>query len=126
MTETSWNNRMANEVSPTRVWVRLRSLSICMTRAVDDMASAMPTASEPCHVWPSSSPVTMKASDVTVTWALPRPRMARRMRHNTAGSSSMPIRNIIMITPISATSATLSGWAISDRPKGPMTTPAIR
>jgi hypothetical protein len=70
--------------------------------AVDDMASAQPTASAACHARPAAIAAPPVTSTVATTCRLPTPSTALRMRQKAAGSSSRPTRNSIITTPNSA------------------------
>jgi hypothetical protein len=94
--------------------------------AVDDMASTIPTARAVCQGRPSSIETPAMASEVPITWAPPKPKIALRMSHRVEGWTSRPIRNSRMTTPNSAKVRTSVCSPTSDRANGPITTPAIR
>ena len=103
------------------------SLSVCSTMAVDDSESVMPTAAAACHGRPTSSAPVATASVVMTTCRPPKPRIGARSVQSIAGSSSSPMTKSIITTPNSAKCMTsCPPVPSSDRPKGPMATPASR
>ena len=108
-----------------------------MTIAVEDIASAPPTASAAAGFRPSPQPIAVRISIVTTTCDSPSPNTSRRMRLRRSNDSSSPMVNRSATTPKAASlsiASTLIANALSQcafpasdpSPYGPSATPASR
>ncbi len=125
ITARSWKSRTEKTDRPDVVFICPVSRKVCNTMAVDERASARPTAIACCHgrTMAAAPPITRL---VRTTWAPPTPNMGVRICQSSDGLSSRPTKKSIMTTPNSVKCITSSTSPISDSPKGPMTMPAIR
>ncbi len=105
-TARSWNSSTLKILRPCSVSSSSRSDSILETIAVDDIASAPPSAIDACQVRSNtalnSQPTGATASMVSTTWLPPRPNTSRRIARSLARLNSSPIENIKKTTPNSA------------------------
>ena len=109
-TARSWNSRMPMILRPCSLSSSSRSVSILTTMAVDDMASAPPSANAPCQLickWAGSwlamsQPNSKVAMMVNATCASPRPNTMPRIASSLGSENSSPIENIRNTTPNSA------------------------
>ena len=80
----------------------MRSARSLLTIAVEDMASAPPSAKPVCQGKPSSQASAVGANTVSSTCPIPRPNTTRRMLNSLGRLNSSPIENIRNTTPNSA------------------------
>ena len=126
MAATSWNSRIENPAWPLWVRIRLRSCSVCSAMAVDDSASPSAPTRLVRQGRPTSQAAPNSGSAHSSIWALPKPKIGRRMLHNRLGCSSSPTTNSISTTPNSAKCR--MSWTLLTKasPQGPMAMPATR
>lgn len=105
-TARSWNSSTLMMLRPCSVSSCSRSASILETMAVDDIASAPPSARLACHdsgyQCDSSSEAGTVSSMVSTTCDAPSPSTSRRIERSLARLNSSPIENIRNTTPNSA------------------------
>ena len=132
----SWNKRTPSDVRPTGVAKRCASISVCVTMAVEESASANPATSATARlpvIHAAPAPISTAESR---TWTEPMPSTRRRIAHSRSSENSSPMRKSRKTTPSSANGATRSGSekVIHDshgkspvsrpRPPGPSASPA--
>ncbi|GAB1362624.1 hypothetical protein MASR1M32_18600 [Rhodobacter sp.] len=98
-TAMSCVSRTAKPARPPGLRIRPFSVSVCSTMAVEDIASIIPITMALRQFCPASQAVRPMARMVRQICAPPRPSRRCRMSHSTCGSSSSPMRNIIITTP---------------------------
>ena len=126
MTAMSWNSSAEKEFCPAGVAIWPFTFRVCSTIAVEDRASANPSASAIRQSSPNTCPSPHMAAAVISTCAPPMPMIGTRSRHSFFSSSSRPTRNSIITTPNSAMWEICTASALSQRSTGAMATPATR
>ena len=99
---TSWNSSTANPARPPSVRLSFFSASVCITIAVEDRLSTIPTATASFAGRPRSVAQPAIAAMVRPTCNPPSPRSRVRISQSVLGCISRPIRNSISTTPNSA------------------------
>ena len=84
---------------PCGVSVCIRSASMRTTIAVDDIASAAPSASAPCQRLPAAASSAAKSAVVSTTCSPPSPSTRRRICTSFGRLNSSPMVNIRNTTP---------------------------
>jgi hypothetical protein len=132
-TARSWNSRIPMMRRPCSLSSSRRSVSILETIAVDDIASAPPSASAACQPTLSGAgrrglrkATSIVTRMVSATWASPSPNTMRRIALSWASENSRPIENIRNTTPNSASAWVLGPLSASCRACGPISTPTAR
>ena len=126
MAATSWKSRMENAFCPLSVRIRLRSASVCSAMAVDESASPSAATSAVIQGTPQAQAASQSRAAQASTWAVPSPKMGRRMLQSRLGCSSRPTRNSISTTPNSAKCRMSCTLLTAPSPQGPMAMPAAR
>ena len=108
----SWNSSTASAVRPTGWVARFSSVSTCMTIAVEESASARPTAIAAGTVAPVTTAAPPISTALIPACRPPAPSTARRNAHSRSKESSRPRRNNRNSTPSSAKGSAAAGSAI--------------
>ena len=125
-TARSWNSSTPTIERPCAVSSSMRSASSFMTTAVDDIASAPPTARPVCQPPASSSASAMLAAMVIATCARPSPNTSRRITRSLGRLNSSPIENIRNTTPNSASRCVSTSSGTAPKALGPSVSPTTR
>jgi hypothetical protein len=133
-TARSWNSRMPMMLRPCGLSSSSRSVSIFETIAVDDIASAPPSANAACQLiridggsrfW-ISQPNSTVAAMVSSTCAIPSPNTMRRIAIRCDSENSRPIENIRNTTPNSASAWVVLLFSAMPSACGPIRMPTAR
>ncbi len=129
-TARSWNSSTPKMLRPCSVSISSRSASIFETIAVDDIASAPPSATLPCHVMctqrSKTKPSSSATASVTTTCSSPSPNTSRCIARSLASENSRPIENIRNTTPNSARCSARSRSPATPSACGPTRMPTVR
>ena len=102
------------------------SLSNLVTTAVDDIASAPPTANAACQDSPNITPIARVLRVEITTWVRPMPRTMLRIAISRGIDTSRPIANSRKTTPISAICSIACESGINPKPRLPASSPTTR
>ena len=129
-TARSWNSSTPKILRPCAVSISSRSASIFETIAVEDIASAPPSATLPCQVMctqrSKTKPSSTATASVTTTCISPSPNTSLCIARSLASENSRPIENIRNTTPNSARCSARSRSPAKPSACGPTTMPTVR
>ena len=122
----SWASNTPITSRPWGAWSSRRSTSNLDSTAVDDIATAPPSAKPGCQESPANiaSPVT--TAIVTSTCAIPKPNTVLRIVNRRATENSNPIENIRKTTPNSAKVLAAFTFFSRESACGPISNPTSR